>query len=341
MKITVWGAGGWGTALATLLAEQHESVWLYSRNPKVVDEIIATHENSDYLPGVTVPDQLMVSADVMAALYAVDVLIIAVPSHAMRENVRKVAQYIPASCIVVSAVKGLEADTCKRMTTIIREEVPALADRVVVLSGPNHAEEVGRKIPSASVVASENRQLAESIQDILMTPSFRIYTNPDMLGVEIAGALKNVIALGTGIAEGLGFGDNSKAAFMTRGLTEITRLGVALGASAPTFSGLSGLGDLIATCTSRHSRNRRAGVEIGKGRTIEEIQADTSMVIEGVRATMAAVKLAAACGVEMPITQATYQVLYEGKEPREAVKELMNRGKRHEMEEIAQNSDEW
>jgi len=209
------------------------------------------------------------------------------------------------------------------------------------LSGPNHAEEVGRKIPSASVVASENRQLAESIQDILMTPSFRIYTNPDMLGVEIAGALKNVIALGTGIAEGLGFGDNSKAAFMTRGLTEITRLGVALGASAPTFSGLSGLGDLIATCTSRHSRNRRAGVEIGKGRTIEEIQADTSMVIEGVRATMAAVKLAAACGVEMPITQATYQVLYEGKEPREAVKELMNRGKRHEMEEIAQNSDEW
>jgi glycerol-3-phosphate dehydrogenase (NAD(P)+) len=243
--------------------------------------------------------------------------------------------FLPGNCVVVSAAKGLETGTCLRMTEVLAHELPRNRARLAALSGPNHAEEAGRKLPSASVVGCKNRLLAETIQDAFMTPYFRIYTNSDVAGVELGGALKNIIALAVGISDGLGFGDNAKAALMTRGLAEIARLGVACGADVATFSGLSGVGDLIATCTSQHSRNRRAGLEIAKGRSIQEIQADSGMVIEGVRATEAAWKLAQVKDVEMPITEALHQVLFEGVAPASAVLELMSRNKKHEAEEVA------
>lgn len=334
MKIVVVGAGGWGTALASILTEKH-AVALYVRNPALADPLRRDRENVRYLPGVALPANLQIMEQLAPALAGADLVVLATPSHGIRAATRSLAGLLPPDCVVVSAAKGLEVGKCLRMTEVILEEIPTLAGRLVALSGPNHAEKVGRKIPSASVLACTDPVLAEHIQDIFMTPYFRVYANQDVIGVELGGALKNVIALAAGIGEGLGFGDNSKAALMTRGLAEITRLGMACGADAATFSGLSGLGDLIATCTSRHSRNRRAGLEIAKGRSIAEIQADSGMVIEGVRATAAARQLAKFLGVEMPITEALHQVLYQGASSRRAVTDLMTRSKKHETENMA------
>ena len=335
MRVTVFGAGGWGTALASILAEKHGNVSLYVRNLNLAARIRQERENSVYLPGVLLPRQVVVSSDMAEVLYEAELLVLAVPSHGVRNAAKNIAPLLQKGCIVVSVAKGLEIESCLRMTEVLNVEMPAVQGRFVVLSGPNHAEEVGRRLPSASVVASNDAELAECAQDAFMTSNFRVYTNRDIVGVELGGALKNIIAIGTGIAEGLGFGDNAKAALMTRGLAEIARLGAACGADAATFSGLAGLGDLIATCTSIHSRNRRAGLSIAKGRNSREIQGESGMVVEGIRATSAARELSRRLGVEMPITEALYQVLYNGQPPQAAVAELMGRGKKHETEELA------
>lgn len=335
MKITVFGAGGWGTALAATVAQQHEQVWLYGRNRELIESIRQERCNRHYLPGVKLPESIAITADVAAAVGGSDVLVLATPSHGLRQAAKQIAPLLPSGCVVVSATKGLELDTCLRMSEVLLQEIPALADRLAVLSGPNHAEEVGRKMPSAAVVASENLLLAEQIQLALMTPFFRIYTNHDVAGVELGGALKNIIALAAGLADGLGFGDNTRAALMTRGLAEIARLGVACGAEMATFSGLAGLGDLIATCTSPHSRNRRAGLALAAGKSVKDIQMESGMVVEGIRATAAAWKLANAKNVAMPITMSLYRVLYEELLPHTAVVDLMTRSQKHEREEVA------
>ncbi len=335
MKVTIFGAGGWGTALASILTEKHSNVSLYVRNSTMAALILQEKMNSRYLPGVLLPDNLMVTDDMRQAVANAGLLIVATPSHGVRAAARSLSTLLPKECVVVSAAKGLEVDTCLRMTEVLEQEIPSVRGRLAALSGPNHAEEVGRKMPSASVLGCADSSLAEYVQDAFMTPYFRIYANHDVAGVELGGALKNVIALAAGIGEGLGFGDNSRAALMTRGLAEIARLGAACGADVSTFSGLSGVGDLIATCTSLHSRNRRAGMEIAKGRRITEIQADSGMVIEGVRSTAAAWKLSRQKGVEMPITESLYQVLHEGLSPRSAVLDLMTRSKKNEAEEVA------
>lgn len=335
MRVTVFGAGGWGTALAAILSENHENVAFYVRNPELAAVIHQKRSNPGYLPGVCLPANVRVTNSVAEALLGAQMLVLATPSHGVRAAAKTVAALLPDSCMVVSAAKGLELDTCLRMTEIIAQEIPAATGRLAALSGPNHAEEVGRGMPSAAVVGCSDQGVAECVQDALMTPYFRIYTNSDIIGVELGGALKNIIAIGAGIAEGLGFGDNSKAALMTRGLAEIARLGESCGADSATFSGLSGLGDLIATCTSAHSRNRRAGIEIAKERKVQDIEGDSGMVVEGFRATAAAWKLARRQGVAMPVTGALHQVLYGRQSPRNAVEELMNRSKRHESEEVA------
>ena len=335
MKITVFGAGGWGTALAATLAQQHTEVWLYARNVDLVSSLRQDRCNHRYLPGVQLLDSIQFTADAALAIADAAMLILATPSHGVRLAARQIAPLLPPDCGLVSVAKGLETDSCLRMSEVLMQEIPALNGRLAVLSGPNHAEEVGRKIPSAAVVASASLELAERVQDIMMTDYFRIYTNHDVAGVELAGALKNIFALAAGIADGLGFGDNTRAALMTRGLGEMARLGLACGADVATFSGLAGLGDLIATCTSPHSRNRRAGLAIATGLTISEIQAESGMVVEGVRATAAAWQLAKIKGVAMPITAALFQVLYQKLSPHAAVVELMTRSKKHEREEVA------
>lgn len=335
MKIAVIGAGGWGTALAVLLGGNGHFVALWARNPATVQELCATRHNKRYLPGVTLPPNVDCTCDLAAATAGAAIIILAAPSHAVRAAAAAAAPHVAAGAIVVSAAKGLEIGSLKRMSEVIAEEIPAAADRVVALSGPNHAEEVGARQPAAAVAASTSRQAAEAVQEALMTPYFRVYTNPDIVGVELGGALKNIIALGTGIGDGLGYGDNAKATLMTRGLAEITRLGVAMQAQPLTFAGLSGLGDLIATCTSRHSRNRRAGLALAAGKPVGEIEGETGMVVEGVRSACAAYALSRRLDVEMPITAEIYRVLYAGASPREAVGRLMRRGRTHELEEVA------
>jgi glycerol-3-phosphate dehydrogenase (NAD(P)+) len=287
-------------------------------------------ENKRYLPGVVLPGCLTLSSDL--TLLNADLVILSVPSHSVREAARRLESYLRSGCIVVNTAKGLEEGTGLRLSEVLTEELPQ--NSIVVLSGPSHAEEVGRNMPTTVVAAAKDGS-AERVQDLMMTPKFRVYTNPDVIGVELGGALKNIIALCTGIAEGLGFGDNTKAALMTRGLAEIARLGVAMGGHPLTFAGLSGIGDLIVTCTSRHSRNRRAGVALGQGKLLETVLNEVGMVVEGVRATRAAYTLAERKNIPMPITEQAYKVLFEGANPKAAVTDLMQRGKRHELEEVS------
>lgn len=336
MKVAVIGAGSWGTAMASQLGLKHGQLVLWARNPELAREIQQTRQNSAYLPGVSLPGTVLATADIAQAIVGADLIILTTPSHAIRETAHNLSTYVSKNAIVVTAAKGLEAGTFKRMSQIVAEEIPQVEGRVAALSGPNHAEEVGLQHPTASVVASNSAAVAEAIQEAYMLPYFRVYTNPDIIGVELGGALKNIIALSAGIVEGLGFGDNTKAALMTRGLAEITRLGVALGANRRTFAGLAGIGDLMVTCTSRHSRNRRAGILLGQGKSVDEIQRQTNMVVEGFRATAAAYELARRHNIEMPITEQAWQVIYQGKPPREAVLELMTRTKTHEVEEVAE-----
>jgi len=341
MKIAVLGAGSWGTAMAVMLGQKHETVILWARKPALAELIQNTRQNREYLPDIVLPDTVTVTSDLIAAVRGAEIVVLATPSHAIRETAATLRPYIGLQTILVSAAKGLELGSLKRMSEVLAEELPAQANNIAVLSGPSHAEEVGLKQPTTTVVAAPSQRIAEAVQDAFMMPYFRVYTNPDVIGVEMGGALKNIIALGAGIADGMEFGDNAKAALMTRGLAEITRLGIAMKANPLTFAGLSGIGDLMVTCTSQHSRNRRAGIMLAQGKTVEEIQSQTNMVVEGIRSTLAAHELARRFQVEMPITEQIYQVLYRHKSPKEAVLELMTRGKTHEMEEVAIDSGSW
>ncbi|MBE3571348.1 MAG: NAD(P)H-dependent glycerol-3-phosphate dehydrogenase [Moorella humiferrea] len=327
--IAVIGAGSWGTALAVLLAGKGFSVNLWVRRKEVARELEARRENIAYLPGVTLSDGIRPMVELAECVKGVKLVVLAVPSHVVRTIARHLNPLLPREAVIVNTAKGLELDTQKRLSEVLKEEG---FERIAVLSGPSHAEEVGRGLPTTVVVAAVDKKVAEYVQDIFMTPAFRVYTNPDMIGVEFGGALKNIIALATGIADGLGLGDNARAALMTRGIVEIARLGVALGGRPMTFAGLSGIGDLIVTCTSMYSRNRRAGIELGRGRPLDEVLAGMGMVVEGVRTTAAARDLALRHGIPMPITEEIYQVLYKGKPPQECVGALMQRPRTNEME---------
>jgi len=333
-KVAVIGAGSWGTALAHVSAENNVNTCLWARRQELVDEIKETRKNESYLPGEKISEKIKVSTDLEKVVSGADIVIIAVPSHGVREIAKKIRVYIKDDAIITSSSKGIELDSFKRMSQVLSEELfKGQKQRIVALSGPSHAEEVIRNLPTTIVAASSNRVAAETVQDILMNNSFRVYTNSDIIGVELGGALKNVIAICSGISDGLGFGDNTRAALMTRGIVEITRLGIKLGGIATTFSGLSGIGDLIVTCSSMYSRNRKAGIEIGKGKTVKEVVKSTKMVIEGINTTKAAFLLSKSLNTEMPITEQAYLVLFEGKSPAEAVSTLMNRQGKHEHED--------
>ncbi len=334
-NVVVVGAGSWGTALASVCAHNHHQVTVWVRDPHVAEEINTRHTNEKYLPSVVLPESIKAETDLKKAVFGKQAVLLVVPSHAMREVVRNISPFISPEALLIHATKGFELETLKRMSEVITEELPAsIAERLVVLTGPSHAEEVVRKSPTTVVVASHSPEHAAEAQDLLMSPFFRVYANPDMVGAEIAGALKNIIALGAGMSDGLGFGDNAKAALLTRGLAEIGRLGVKMGANPLTFAGLAGVGDLVVTCTSKHSRNWRAGYMLGQGNDLDTVLKQMGMVVEGVRTTKAAQALALREQVEMPITHVLYQVLFDGLDPRQGVEELMGRGRRLEMEDI-------
>ena len=320
MNVTVIGTGGWGTALAVLLHGNGHRVTLWGRLKEEVDPILAARENKAFLPGVKIAEAINVTLDTKAALRDAELVVLAVPSHGMRPICRQVREHLPAAAALVHVAKGIENETGARMSEVIAEELKT--DRVVVLSGPSHAEEVGRGVPTAVVVAGPNAAL---VQRVFMNERFRIYTHDDVIGVELGGALKNVIAIAAGVCEGIGFGDNTKAALCTRGLAEMARLGAALGARRETFFGLSGIGDLIVTAFSKHSRNRRFGERLGKGETAEQIVSSTQMVAEGVKTAKSAWQLAQRHGVDVPITREVFAILYEGKSPKQAVRDLMTR----------------
>ena len=331
MNVTVLGSGAWGTALALLLLENGNDVTLWSYFQEESDRLRAEHENP-MLPGVPLPEELRLTADISCVRDS-DVVVLATPSFAVRSTARQLAPLVKDGTILVSVGKGIEKDTALRLSQVIAEEVGERCP-IVVLCGPTHAEEVGRKIPSAIVAASESRVAAHMVQELFMNPRFRVYASPDVIGVEIGAALKNVIALCTGVIDGMGYGDNTRAMLMTRSLTEIARLGTALGGKQSTFAGLTGVGDLIVTCTSMNSRNHRAGILVGKGMRIEDaIKEMGGAVVEGYYAAASGMDLARKAGVEMPITQAAYQVLYEGREIEPVFYELMTRQKKDEIED--------
>jgi glycerol-3-phosphate dehydrogenase (NAD(P)+) len=338
-KATVFVAGSWGTALATVLADNGIDVMLWSRNEAQAAEVNERSTNEKYMPGTKLLSTIRATTDFEKATAHGDALVFVAPSSAMRDVVRRVKPFVRPEQLLVHATKGFETDTLQRMSGIFEEELPQCGSGgVVVLSGPSHAEEVIRRCPTTVVVASQRQELAAAAQDLFITPYFRVYTNPDVAGVEIAGALKNIIALGAGMSDGLGFGDNAKAALITRGLAEIGRLGTAMGANPLTFAGLAGVGDLVVTCTSRHSRNWRAGYLLAEGRSLTEVLSSLGMVVEGVRTTKAAVLLAQKYGVELPIAAELHAVLFDGKNPRTAVEDLMGRGRTQEIEDIARAS---
>ncbi|MCX7884099.1 MAG: NAD(P)H-dependent glycerol-3-phosphate dehydrogenase [Caloramator sp.] len=334
MKISILGAGSWGSAIAVLLSKKGYDISMWDRNRELLNEINHSRENIRYLPGVLIPAGINTADNLLECICGSEIIVMAVPSHGIREVCTKLKGMVKKEQIFVSLAKGIENNSLKRMSEVIEEYFPE--NRIGVLSGPSHAEEVSRDIPTTVVASSADKHTAEYIQDIFITPKFRVYTNPDIIGVEIGGAVKNIIALAAGISDGLGYGDNTKAALMTRGIAEIARLGVALGAQPLTFAGLSGIGDLIVTCTSMHSRNRRAGILIGQGKTVKEAIEEVKMVVEGINTTKSTYELSNKVGVEMPITKELYNVLFENKNPKYAVSELMIRDKKHEIEEVAQ-----
>jgi glycerol-3-phosphate dehydrogenase (NAD(P)+) len=329
MNVTVWVAGSWGTALAAVLASSGTHVVLWMRDPIQANHINRFRTHPTLLPGVVLGDGVEATTDVAYAARHGALLLYVPPSQAMRAIVALTAPYVRDDQLIVHATKGF--DGCTRMSTIMAEGLPAIdAQRIVALSGPSHAEEVVMGAPTTVVVAARDVDAARCAQQSLSTQHMRVYTNTDIVGVEIAGALKNMIAIGAGMCDGLGFGDNAKAALVTRGLAEITRLGVAMGAQKSTFTGLAGVGDLIVTCTSRHSRNWRAGYACGQGEKMADVVARMGMVVEGVHTTAAAVRLAATYGVDMPIAAQLYRVLFEAASPQDAVRTLMARIVTHE-----------
>lgn len=330
MKIAVLGSGGWGTALALVLLENGHDVTLWSYTEEESAVLRQTGENP-MLKGVALPKELKLTSD-LACVKGCGAVVLATPSFAVRTTARAAAPLLESGAVLVSVSKGIEKDTSLTLTDAIEQEVGG-THPIVALSGPSHAEEVGRRIPTVVVSASKDRSAAEQVQDLFMNERLRVYASDDVVGVELGAALKNVIALCAGISDGMGYGDNTKAALMTRGLTEIARLGVAMGGRRETFAGLSGVGDLIVTCTSMHSRNRRCGILIGKGMPGEQAVKEIGAVVEGYYAAANARTLAQKVGVEMPITEAAYQVLYEDKDPRQVIMDLMTRERKHELED--------
>ena len=330
-QITVIGSGGWGTAIASLLAKNGHNVVLWSYLPEESEALSKDKENKRFLPGVTLPDNISYTASLEEAAKDAEIIVMVTPSQAIKKTAELLAPNVMPGTIIVTASKGLEQETQKRLSEVVSEAIPQA--KIAVMSGPSHAEEVGRELPTTNVIASQDIMVSQYLQDIFMCDTFRVYTGQDMVGVELGGALKNVIALCAGVTDGLGLGDNAKAALMTRGMAEITRLGVAMGADPLTFLGLSGMGDLIVTCTSMHSRNRRAGILIGQGMSPEQAVEEVKMVVEGFYTTKAAYLLAKKMNIEMPIVEQAYGVLFEGKDPKIAVMSLMVRGKKHETEQ--------
>lgn len=334
-KLCILGAGSWGSALGLVLAKKGYQVNMWTLSEEQAEKINRTRENIDYLPGVLFPNNITLTTDIENAIKDSKIIVLAVPSQAIRSVCKQIKTFVKDDQIIVDVAKGLEKGTGLRLSEVCVQELPN--NPYVTLSGPSHAEEVAKDIPTTVVVASKDLEIAQSVQDIFMSPKFRVYTNPDIVGVELGGALKNIIAFGAGICDGLGYGDNAKAALMTRGIREIGRLGQAMGANSSTFAGLSGIGDLIVTCTSMHSRNRRAGILIGEGKNLEETLKEVKMVVEGITATEVAYEVAKDLKIDMPITNAIYSVLHNGSNPNEVVIELMMRNKTHEMEEVVED----
>lgn len=335
MKTAVLGAGSWGTVLASVFAENGHETVIWARRAAVVDEISTQHTNHRYLGNSTLPVSLRGETNLSKAVSKAELILIAVPSTGVATIANELSPFLNGSQIIAHAVKGFDGKTYRRISDVIQDSTSISSENICVISGPSHAEEVIAHLPTTIVVSSRSRLTAEILQDALMNQYLRVYTNPDVVGVELGGSLKNIIALAVGIAVGMGVGDNAKAALMTRGLAEIARLGIRLGASPLTLAGLSGVGDLIVTCTSEHSRNFRAGRMIGQGISVEAALNQVGMVVEGVQTTRIADALAREADIEMPITQTLYQILFEGLSPTEGTQLLMGRSKSHEIEEVA------
>lgn len=327
-NVGVMGAGSWGTALALLLHSNGHQVTVWSINEEEVEMLSKEREHKSKLPGVKIPEDMVFTSDMETAIKEKDFLVLAVPSAFTRGTARNMKPFVKEGQIIVDVAKGIEEDTLMTLSQQIEEEIPQA--NVAVLSGPSHAEEVGRGLPTAVVIGAKTEETARCLQEMFMNHVFRVYISSDMLGMELGGALKNVIALAAGIADGMGYGDNTKAALITRGIAEIARLGVKMGGAIESFTGLTGIGDLIVTCASVHSRNRKAGYLMGQGKTMEEAMAEVKMVVEGVYSAKAAAKLGKKYGVALPIVDKVNEVLFEGKDPKEAVDELMLRDSKAE-----------
>ena len=339
-KIAVIGAGSWGTALSLVLADNGHDVVLYGRDQKNVDAINENHENTQFLPGVTLPESLRATTNLDEAVSGCSHILIVTPSSAIRAVARQLNERLTEPVVLIHASKGIEPKTHLRLSQLIEEEIdPSKRTAVCVLTGPSHAEEVALRKPTTVTIASADLEEAGRVQELFMNENFRVYLNADIIGAELGGALKNIIALAAGMTDGLGYGDNAKAALITRGMVEIARLGTLLGANPMTFTGLTGMGDLIVTCTSVHSRNWRAGNAIGRGEKLETVLENMGMVVEGVRATQAAYDLSETKQCELPITTALYHVLFDGHTPEEEVRKLMQRPQKNEIEHLFTTKD--
>lgn len=331
-KVSVIGGGSWATALAALLAKNGHHVTLWSILQEEIDMLKEKHEQIEKLPGVKLPEDMIFTTDIKEAVEGMEAVVLAVPSSFTRSTAHKMKDFVSKGQIIVNVAKGIEDSTLMTLTEIIEEEIPQAV--AAVMSGPSHAEEVGKGLPTTIVVGARKKATAEFLQNLFMNDVFRVYTSPDVLGIELGGALKNVVALAAGIADGLGYGDNTKAALITRGIMEISRLGTVMGGKFETFCGLTGIGDLIVTCASMHSRNRRAGILIGQGKTMDEAMDEVKMVVEGVYSAKAAMGLARKYNVQLPIIEQVNAVLFENKPASEAVKELMLRDKKIEISDL-------
>ncbi|MGI8315370.1 NAD(P)H-dependent glycerol-3-phosphate dehydrogenase [Halobacillus mangrovi] len=340
-KVAVLGAGSWGTALALVLADNGHEVALWSHRKEHAEEINRLHTNEKYLKGISIPETIVADNDLSKVVDGAKHIVLVVPTKAIREVCQDLTEVLKEKVTITHASKGIEPGTYKRVSEIIQEEIPQeFYEDIVVLSGPSHAEEVSLRQPTTVTVSAKELHVAENVQDLFINSQFRVYTSPDLVGVELGGALKNIIALGAGISDGLGYGDNAKAALITRGLAEIARLGTSMGANPLTFSGLTGIGDLIVTCTSSHSRNWRAGYKLGQGNDLDEVLEQMGMVVEGVRTTKAAYQLSKDQEVEMPITAGIHEILFGKADPRDVVDQLMTRIRRHEMEDLTNILDD-
>ena len=329
-RVAVLGTGSWGTAFSLVLADAGGEVVLWSRRAELAAVVSDSHENPEYLPGIRLPESVRATSDPAEALHRAEVVVLAVPSQTLRGNLEVWAPLLPADCVLVSLMKGIELGTTKRMSEVIAEVTRAAPERIAVVSGPNLAKEIAQRQPAASVVACVDEAVAEKLQQVCLTAAFRPYTNTDVVGVELGGAVKNVIALAVGMAKGMGMGDNSQASIITRGLAEITRLGLALGADATTFAGLAGVGDLVATCMSPLSRNRTFGENLGRGMSLHEVVAATRQTAEGVKSAESILELARAHGVDMPIVEHVVAAVHDGLPPAEIVRRIMSRSTKAE-----------